>query len=169
MGRRDGLIDAVRALVAASTSFQTATGAEDAAEAAALVHYAGLPDGASRPCCLIHTLEDFGLPRVGQRLSVPHGSVQIAFVGTVDSAEVDAAGGIDDFETALADFNSWVGDAVDEMDALGGAPGYLVVRAIRAADGGEYTEERQRRAEATAEERGIDAVASFYIDYGLEG
>lgn len=167
-GRFTAVIGAVRTLIAGSAQFQTITGSEDAAEAAALVYYGGLPVAPTIPCAMIHDIDNVDFIRIAMDISRPKGTVLVTFFGAGDGTKVDADGEVDDFEAAIGGTLDWVAKVADEIEAAGRAAGCpIMVTGIAFDDGGTIVDDI-RRVQAESGSRNIDTTQSIRLSIGPE-
>lgn len=165
-GSYTGIARAVEDLVANSATFQRVTGAANAAEARARIFHGGLPKTWTPPVCLIHALSDVRRTRLGIGVWQPSGSATLTFFGLADDSSIEADGDVHDFSGAVGDAADWIGAVADEIAALGQNPGYLVVRNVSIDE--VWTESTERRVQALADERDIDAAQTLRIAFGVE-
>jgi hypothetical protein len=155
-------IDALKTLVAASSTFQTWVGAEDAAAAAAYVHLFTVGESAVRPCAVVLRGEN---QDVSFRRGRANGTLAVRFLGE------DAP---DDWETDSSDcvtFEDTIGAIVAEMEALEGTDGHLIVRDIAKAAGPAVTDEDEVGVRIDDEGDGATGrywIYEFTVTWGLE-
>ena len=127
--------DALRTLIANSATFQTAVGADDAAEAAAAIHIAAYTpddpdDGWSRPFALIHRSTGGTARAVRTCAATAGGELKVLFEKEISEAYRDD----DQADNAQLEMENFVGDVIDECLALAASPGYLFVREMDITD-----------------------------------
>ena len=126
-----GPLELLRNLVAASSTFQTWVGAEDAAAAKASIYLVSVPEvseedywttlASAQPYCILDTGDGYGLHKTAENCFRVDGDMVLAFCDAVASENAD------DPEAAQKAFMLQVGNTIDDMAALAGTPGYLVV------------------------------------------
>jgi len=132
--------DDLQTLVAASATFQNWVGAAGATEAerranAALRVYLDIEESPARPFAAVH----FGQPAEIEDMAKTGGSAQFMSGGDRGTVELVFEAAVDTTHSTPADqlraFERKVDAILEEMKALAGTDGFLIVRAIRIADG----------------------------------
>lgn len=120
-------IDAARALIAATPTFQALVGADDATEALEFIYVGGIPKGTAAPVAMVDVGDDFNFAiSAGGAANYFRDGGGIAFYLEADIAEANRDG----YTDAAYDFYNTVGGIVNDFDALAGTAGMLAVRNV---------------------------------------
>lgn len=161
---------AVETLLSNSATFQTWTGAADAAAALNHIHVIGLPTPAEnrpsysaaelselRPMAVLNydVAEPWAYEGIAQGQYTPSGRVLIALEADVDSADAR------NFKEAAYTFLNAVGKIIEEMAEASEGGGYPVVQRVRLRMQPRRSEEKERPA------KGDYLVTIIGVEFGL--
>ena len=152
--------EALRDLLAASSTFQAWVEAEDAAAAEARI-YIDVEASPTRPCACVR----FDDPADSRSRAVAGGSRQwflgSGTLGVLFEAVVDDT--LDDPADQMRAFKRTIDQVLSDMQALSGSGGYLIVNTFRMQEG----PFRTGPTGALANDDVLQALVA--VDYGLEG
>ena len=142
--RLDDIVEAVRTLIAASATFQLATGSATAAAALSRVYHSVVPAGSLTPLCLVPDPLDIRWEIVGTGCVLPFGEIVVQFVEAVGTGRINDSGDVADWDEVAKRLRQVCGAIMDEIVVLGRTPGYMMVRGL-SLDGPAWFEAKKRR------------------------
>ena len=113
-------VDALRTLVSESSTFQTWTGAANAAQALNSIFLVSADESETRPLALINTGPDWRITRNAQSAAIPSGGLLISFEDDVTGSDAAAA----------EDFLNQCGGVLSDIMTASGTSGTICIHDI---------------------------------------
>ena len=160
-GSTGKMVENLRTLVAASTTFQTWTESDDAAEALGSIHCFGAAPSASRPFSLVSLGENERWQRAGIGVGDAWGpdpnpaSLYLYFCGTVSATHEG------NFEDTVFTFLNFVEGILEDIRGASGAAGSLAIQAITRSRGPEIA-----KNEDNANRGSQDIEVAYEVEVG---